>query len=156
MTPINRWIAMSFENKDNSHFDEQQLSLLSPAVIILPNARTWWAAKSTSCKATAKELKPFFDDRYKSDFKLLNLNQIKAGSTKHRIWIGDILPKFNPKHEGHIARLEFKLKQEFVKELMKDECLTFEQQETYQRVGFALIEVFGKTIFNTMVGEYNV
>lgn len=156
MTPINRWIAMSFENKDNSHFDEQQLSLLSPAVVILPNARTWWAAKSTSCKATADQIKPFFDDRYKSDFKLRNLNQIKAGSIKHRIWIGDILPKFNPKHEGHIARLEFKIKQEFVKELMKDECLTFEQQETYQRVGFALIEVFGKTIFNTMVGEYNV
>ncbi|MAZ97656.1 MAG: hypothetical protein CMP53_09065 [Flavobacteriales bacterium] len=156
MTVIKRWIAMSKENYHNSHIAEQQLSLLTPVVLNLQTADQKWYTKNTGSSANRFQVKPFYDDRYKHEFKLCNLGQITTGSIKHRIWIGDIQPKFNPKHEGHIARLEYTLKREFVRELAKDECLTQQQKERYQYVGFTLIDVFGKTIFNAMVGEYDV
>jgi hypothetical protein len=156
MTVIERWIAIAKENYINSHIAEQQLSLLTPVVLNLQIEEHKWYTKNTGSSANRFQIKPFYDDRYKHEFKLRNLNQITTGSIKHRIWIGDIQPKFNPKHEGHIARLEHKLKRELVRELAKDECLTLQQKERYQFVGFSLIDVFGKAIFNAMVGEYNV
>lgn len=156
MKSMKHWIAIAAENYHNSHISEQDLSLLTPEVVMLPSSDNKWYTKNTSSSTNMFQIKPFYDDRYKHEFKLCSLGQITTGSMKHRIWIGEASPKFNPKHEGHIARLEHTLKREFVKELANDECLTLEQKERYQLVGFSLIDIFGRTIFNALVGEYNV
>tara|TARA_B100000902_G_scaffold399230_1_gene469140 strand:- start:702 stop:1172 length:471 start_codon:yes stop_codon:yes gene_type:complete len=156
MKSMKHWLAIAAENYHNTHISEQDLSLLTPEVVNLPSSEHKWYTKNTSSSANMFQIKPFYDDRYKHEFKLCSLSQITTGSMKHRIWIGEVLPKFNPKHEGHIARLEYKLKKELVKELANDECLTLQQKERYQSVGFSLIDIFGRTIFNAMVGEYNV
>jgi hypothetical protein len=154
MTVIINWMDTISANKNNSHFDDPDYPLLTPSVVILPDAKDKWARKKTTSIITHTLIKPFYDDRYKT-FRLNGLKQITSGSIKHRIWIGKLYPKFNPEHEGHIARLEFKIKRELVQYLQQDECLTDKQKQKYLRVGYTLVEVFGKTIFNTMLGETN-
>lgn len=151
MTLPKAWIDLLLSNYNNDRFDT--MSELTPVDVNLPDARAKGDAKNTNNPLTQNQIKPWYDSRWKTEFKLYNLSQIKPGSPKHSIWIGDLDPEFNPRTEKDVVKLEFSLKRALVNYLKSDDTLVDDKKRKLLQKGNVAFAVFGKMIFLSMADE---
>ena len=147
------WVDLVARNVNNTALDT--MSTLTPTDVNLPDARQSIDAKNTLNEATQNQIKPFWDSRWSKDFKLDNLKQVLPGSPKHRIWIGDISPNFNPRSEHDIVQLEYGLRVKWVEHLEKEHYSSTRKRQLYNTAN-TLFSVFGKMIFLTILDEGGV
>tara|TARA_B100000900_G_scaffold262780_1_gene223999 strand:+ start:6551 stop:7024 length:474 start_codon:yes stop_codon:yes gene_type:complete len=142
------WVDLVMRNVNNTALDT--MSTLTPTDVNLPDARQSIDAKNTLNEATQNQIKPFWDSRWSKDFKLDNLKQVMPGSPKHRIWIGNISPNFNPKREQDVVQLEYGLRAKWL-EYLEKEPYSYSRKEQLYNTANTLFSVFGKMIFLTIL-----